>query len=138
MDKTIIELQVVIKAPLVKVWECWNGPEHIVKWNSASPDWHTPWAEVDLKPGGKFISRMEAKDGSMGFDFWGIYDVVEPHSKIEYTMGDQRKAWIHFTEQDGQTQINESFEAESENSIELQRGGWQAILDHFKSYVESH
>ena len=136
--KTIITVEATVKAPVEKVWKFWSSPEHITQWNNASDDWHTPYAENDLRVGGKFTSRMEAKDGSFGFDFWGIYDVVITNERIEYTLGDDRKVKIVFTDQGNATQVTESFEAENENSVELQQSGWQAILDNFRKYTESH
>lgn len=136
--KTIITVEATVKAPVEKVWKFWSSPEHITQWNNASDDWHTPYAENDLRVGGKFTSRMEAKDGSFGFDFWGIYDVVVTNERIEYTLGDDRKVKIVFTDQGNATQVTESFEAENENSVELQQSGWQAILDNFRKYTESH
>lgn len=136
-NKTLITIEATINASIEKIWECWTSPAHIIKWNNASVDWHTTKAENDLKVGGKFSSRMEAKDGSMGFDFWGIYDTIVENKLIEYTMGDGRKATIQFTTTGNETTIVETFEAETENSIELQRGGWQAILNNFKNYTES-
>lgn len=131
-----ITVQVLVIAPIEKIWVFWTGPEHITKWNSASEDWHTPSATNDLCVGGKFSSRMEAKDGSMGFDFWGVYDEVKTNELIAYTMGDGRVAKIVFTSDGNSTKIVETFEAETENSVELQRDGWQAILDNFKKYTE--
>jgi uncharacterized protein YndB with AHSA1/START domain len=119
-----------------EVWEKWTAPKHIAEWNYASDDWHSPYAENDLKKGGKFLTRMEAKDGSFGFDFWGIYDQVDINREIRYTMGDGRKAKITFTSLENKTEITESFEAESTNSPELQRNGWQAILNNFRNYCE--
>jgi len=136
VNKTLITIETVVNAGVDKVWECWNKPEHITQWCNASDEWHTVRAENDLRVGGKFNSRMEAKDGSMGFDFWGIYDVVNPNEKIEYTMGDGRKCEITFTANGNSTKVVESFEAEEENSVEMQKGGWQAILDNFKKYAE--
>jgi len=127
-----------IQAPVEKVWKLWTTPEHIMKWNSASPDWHTPHATNDLQVGGKFTSRMEAKDGSFGFDFFGIYDRVELHRAIAYSLGDGRTVAVHFESSDGHTKVTETFDAETENSVELQRQGWQAILDNFKKYTEAH
>src|ERR1051326_7086123 len=138
MSKTNITVTANIKAPIEKVWELWNKPEHIIKWNYASPDWHTPRAENDLRVGGKFSSRMEARDGSFGFDFGGVYDAVKANELIEYTLGDERKVKITFTSQGDKTKIVESFEAESMNPVEMQKGGWQAILDNFKKYTESN
>lgn len=136
-EKTIITVEATINAPIEKVWECYTRPEHITQWNSASADWHTPRAENDLRVGGKFLSRMEAKDGSAGFDFWGIYDEVKENELIKYTMGDGRKAEVVFSPNNAYTKVMVNFEAENENSIEKQQGGWQAILDNFKKYVES-
>jgi uncharacterized protein YndB with AHSA1/START domain len=132
-----ITVEQTINAPVEIVWYNWVTPEHITQWNNASPDWHTPKAENDLRPGGKFLSRMEAKDGSFGFDFWGVYDKVEKYKLIEYTLGDNRKASITFSAEEEQTKLVETFEAENENSAELQRFGWQSILDNFKRYVEA-
>jgi len=126
-----------VNAPVERVWEYWTNPQHIMKWNSASEDWHTPRAENDLRAGGRFSSRMEARDGSMGFDFEGVYDEVEPHSLISYTMGDGRKVRVTFSENNGFTEIRESFDPESTNPTEMQRMGWQAILDNFKKYSEA-
>lgn len=133
----LITVQALIKAPVEKVWEIWTTPKHITQWNTASADWHTPYAENDLKVGGKFLSRMEAIDGSFGFDFWGIYDEIISNALIAYTMGDDRKAKVTFERKDNSTKVVVIFEAESENSIELQQGGWQAILNNFKKYTES-
>lgn len=136
--KTMITIESVIDAPVEKVWKFWTGPEYITQWNSASDDWHTPRAENDLRVGGKFLSRMEAKDGSFGFDFWGIYDQVEVHKLIEYTMGDGRKSTTHFSREGDKTKVVTTFEAEGTNPVEMQRGGWQAILDNFKKYAEAN
>lgn len=133
---TKITIETTIKAPVEKVWKLWSAPEHITKWNSASPDWHTPRAENDLRPGGTFSSRMEAKDGSMGFDFGGVYDEVKTNELITYTMGDGRKVRVEFASKDGETRVIETFDAENTNPVEMQRGGWQSILDNFKKYVE--
>ena len=135
--KKSITIESIINAPIDKVWKLWTEPEHIKKWNNASPDWHTPFAENDLKAGGKFSSRMEAKDGSFGFDFGGVYDDVKTNELIAYNLGDGRKVKIIFSVQDNKTKVVETFEAESENPIEIQRGGWQSILDNFKNYTES-
>lgn len=137
-DKTIITVETSIDAPLQKVWEYWTEPEHIIKWNSASGDWHTPRAENDLRVGGSFVCRMEAKDGSFGFDFGGEYDAITPYEYIEYTLGDGRKVKIDFKADGKQTKVAESFDAESENSVEIQKGGWQSILDNFKRYTEAN
>jgi uncharacterized protein YndB with AHSA1/START domain len=137
-EKTSITVETIVKAPVEKVWKYWGSPEHITKWNSASEDWHTPRAENDLRTGGKFFSRMEAKDGSFGFDFGGIYDEVKTNELISYTMGDGRKVKVSFTANGNETKVTETFDAESTNSVEMQRGGWQAILDNFKKYTESN
>ena len=110
--------------------------EHITKWAFASPDWHSPYAENDLTEGGKFTTTMAAKDGSVSFDFWGEYTLIKQNEAIQYTMGDGRKAEITFKQTSNGVEIIESFDPESENPEEMQRGGWQAILDNFKSYVE--
>ena len=135
---TVITVKAIVHAPIEKVWLLWTGTEHIVKWNSASPDWHTPKAEHDLKPGGKFNFRMEAKDGSFGFDFEGVYDVVKPNETIEYTIGDGRKVKTSFIGKSKETDIVQDFGAETVNSLEQQKNGWQSILDSFKKYAESN
>jgi uncharacterized protein YndB with AHSA1/START domain len=133
-----ITVETTVNAPVEKVWELWTKPEHITKWNNASDDWHTPRAENDLRAGGSFVSRMEAKDGSFGFDFGGVYDDVQENKCIEYTIGDGRKVKVDFTSEGNATKIVERFEAENTHSIEMQRGGWQAILDSFKKYTEAN
>jgi uncharacterized protein YndB with AHSA1/START domain len=134
----IITVEALVNAPVDKVWAYWTGPEHITKWNNASDDWHTPWAKNDLVPGGRFVSRMEAKDGSMGFDFGGVYNEVIENKKIAYAMDDDRKVTVSFSEAGNGTRIVEEFEAEDQHSAELQQQGWQAILNNFKNYTESH
>jgi len=136
--KTMITVEATVKAPIEKVWQFWAGPEHIIQWNTASDDWHTTKSENDLREGGKFSARMEAKDGSMGFDFGGTYDDVQTNKLIAYTMGDGRKVKVTFESQGNQTLVTETFEAESQNPVEMQRGGWQAILDNFKKYAETN
>lgn len=136
-QKSVISINAKLHAPVEKVWTCWTEPEHIKKWNNASEDWHTPYAENDLRIGGRFLSRMEAKDGSFGFDFGGIYDDVKQYEVIAYTLGDGRKVKITFQVLGSETEIIELFEAESTNSLELQRTGWQAILDNFAIYTEN-
>lgn len=136
-ENTVITVEKVINAPIEKVWEYWTNPDHITKWSYASEDWHTPWAKNDIRTGGSFSSRMEAKDGSMGFEFGGVYDLVSPNEHIEYTMGDGRKVKVNFTAQGDKTYLVESFDAESQNPVEMQKSGWQAILDNFKKYVEA-
>lgn len=133
---TKVTIRNTIQAPVEKVWKYWTAPEHITRWNYASDDWHTPHAENDLRVGGKFLSRMEAKDGSFGFDFEGVYDQVILHDKIAYTMSDGRKVETIFIKEGDQTKVISTFDAENENSIDMQRSGWQAILDNFKKYIE--
>ena len=132
-----ITIETTVNAPIEKVWECWNAPKHITKWAFASDEWCCPSAENDLQAGGKFTSRMEAKDGSMGFDFWGVYDEVKTNEFIAYTMGDGRKAAITFIDQGSTTKVIETFDPENQNPIEMQKGGWQAILDNFKKHTEA-
>ena len=136
-EKTVITVQNTIAAAAEKVWDYWTNPEHITKWNFASDDWHTTRAENDVRVGGNFSCRMEAKDGSFGFDFGGVYDNVRKNELIEYTMGDGRKVHVTFSTSGEQTKIIETFDAETTNPVEMQRGGWQAILDNFKKYTES-
>jgi uncharacterized protein YndB with AHSA1/START domain len=135
-DKISITIKSTVNAPVEKIWEYWSEPEHIKKWNNASEDWHTTHAENNLRAHGKFLSRMEAKDGSFGFDFSGIYDEVKLYEVIAYTLGDGRKVKISFVGEEKKTEITVVFEAESTNSTEMQQGGWQAILDNFKKYTE--
>jgi uncharacterized protein YndB with AHSA1/START domain len=133
----MITVKAIVNAPIEKTWEMWTSPAHIMKWNTPSEDWHTTKSENDLRKGGSFSSRMEAKDGSYGFDFGGIYDEVKPNEHIAYTLGDGRKVKVDFKSTGGGTEIIESFDPESQNSEEMQRGGWQAIMDNFKKYVEA-
>jgi uncharacterized protein YndB with AHSA1/START domain len=136
IQKKNITIEAFVQAPIRVVWKLWNTPEDIVRWNAASDDWHTPRAATDFKPGGKFQFRMEAKDGSAGFDFEGVYNAIQPRECIAYTLGDGRIVKINFTSTDTGTKIEETFEAENQNSIELQRAGWQSILNNFKKYAE--
>ncbi len=135
-EKTNITIKARIKAPVEKVWTYWNDPAHIVRWNAASEDWHTTWAKNDLQVGSKIISRMEAKDGSMGFDFSGTYTRIESNKHIEYVLDDNRKVMVEFSGNGSETEITETFEAETSNPVEMQKAGWQAILDNFKKYAE--
>jgi uncharacterized protein YndB with AHSA1/START domain len=132
-----ITVETAVKAPIAKVWDAWNNPDDIKQWNAAQDDWHTTESEVDLREGGKFSARMEAKDGSTGFDFEGIYSRVLPKQKIEFLMSDGRKVRVEFVEQNGEVLVKETFDAESENPPEMQRQGWQAILDNFARHVEA-
>jgi uncharacterized protein YndB with AHSA1/START domain len=133
-----ITVSASVNASLENTWNKFTNPNDVTKWNAASDDWHTPKAENNLKVGGEFIYRMEAKDGSVGFDFKGIYTAVEPHKRIEYTMEDGRKVKITFENKNNKTIIVEQFEAENIHSFDLQKSGWQAILDNFKKHVESN
>ncbi|SES42905.1 SRPBCC family protein [Psychrobacillus sp. OK032] len=135
-NNTKVTIETTVNAPVEKVWEYWTEPNHLTKWNSASDDWHTPFAENDLRAGGKFLSRMEAKDGSFGFDFGGVYDEVKLHEFISYTLGDGRKVETTFINQENDTKIIQVFDPETENPIEMQQQGWQAILNNFKKYSE--
>lgn len=133
-NKETIKVETTVHAPVEKVWKYWTEPQHITKWSFASDDWHAPHAENDLRVGGAFLTRMEAKDGSFGFDFGGVYDEIKINELISYTLGDGRKVTISFTSQGKDTKIIESFEAEATHSVEQQREGWQAFLDNFKKY----
>lgn len=138
MSATKVHIEATVGAPIQKVWDFWNKPEHITKWNFAIDTWHCPSAKNDLRVGGKLQSRMEAKDGSFGFDFEGTYDEVENLKKIAYTIADGRKVITHFTDFGGKTKIATEFEAESQNPVEMQKGGWQSILDSFRKYTEAN
>lgn len=133
----IITIQAKINSPIEKVWKFYTIPEHIKRWNHASEDWHTPSAKNDLRVGGDFVYRMESKNEEFGFDFKGKYNKVENHKIIAYEMDDKRKVEIQFSSQGKETTIIIRFEAENENSIEMQKSGWQAILNNFKKYVEN-
>lgn len=132
-----ITVETFVKADPRTVWDAWNTPEDIEQWNAASDDWHTTRSTVDLREGGTFTSRMEAKDGSVGFDFEGTYTRVVPEQAIEYRMSDGRAVTIEFIEREGGVLVRETFDAEDQNSEELQRQGWQAILDNFGRHVEA-
>lgn len=131
-----ISVQTTIDAPLAEVWRAYSDPEAIKQWNAASDDWHTTSSTVDLRPGGKFSSRMEAKDGSMGFDFAGTYTKIIEHQLIEYTFGD-REARVEFTPGSDGVGVRVTFDSEPTHSIEQQQAGWQAILDNFARHVEA-
>ncbi len=132
-----ITVEANVNAPVETVWACWTEPEHIMRWNSASPDWHTPSATNDLRTGGSFTSRMEAKDGSVGFDFGGTYTAVVDYTEIAYVMGDGRKVRVTFDGHGDHTHVTETFDPETQNPPEMQRQGWQAILDNFTTYAQS-
>lgn len=131
-----ITIETTVKAPINKVWSAWTSPEDIKQWNAASDDWHTTQASVDLRVGGAFSSRMEAKDGSFGFDFAGIYTKLIPNELLEFTFGD-RAAKVEFLNGENGVLVRETFDAETEHPIEMQRQGWQAILNNFAKHVES-
>jgi uncharacterized protein YndB with AHSA1/START domain len=133
---TRITISALVNKPVAHVWKIWSDPAHIMQWCAASDDWHCPKAANVLKTGGKFSSTMAARDGSFSFDFEGVYDDVQPNKRIAYTMSDGRTCEILFVEENGGVRITESFDAETQNSVEVQRGGWQAILDRFKAYAE--
>jgi uncharacterized protein YndB with AHSA1/START domain len=137
-EQFAITVETIVNASVENVWSYWTDPECIKGWNSASPDWHTPKAENDLRVGGSFLSRMEAKDGSFGFDFTGIYSVVDTHQKIAYGLEDGRQVSILFTSIGNTTKVTETFDPENENSYDMQYGGWMAILQNFKHYTETH
>lgn len=140
-----ITVETTVHAPLEAVWRAWTTPNDIVQWNAPSDDWHTTSAAVDLRVGGTFSSRMEAKDGSMGFDFEGTYTEVEPMRRIAYAMRDGRTCVVEFVDEGGAQgeasgggiRVRETFDAEQTNPLEMQRQGWQAILDNFARHVEA-
>lgn len=133
-----ITVESTVNAPVEKTWKHYNTPADVMQWNSASPDWHTPKAENDLRTGGSFCYTMAAKDDSFSFDFGGIYDEVQTNRLIAYTMSDGRKVTTTFEAQGNITKVTTTFDPESQNPLEMQRGGWQAILDNFKKYTESN
>jgi len=135
-EKTTITVKANINAPVEKVWNLWTEPRHIVHWNNASDDWFTPRAENDLRVGGRFIYRMEARDGSDGFDFEGEYDSVVLLKQIRYTLGDSRSVKVNFDADGDSTVVTEVVETEQHNPLDIQQQGWQAILDNFKKYTE--
>lgn len=135
---TKIQIEALIHSPIQKVWTYWTAPEHITKWNFAIPAWHCPKATNDLRVGGKYSARMEAKDGSFGFDFEAIYDEVILQKKIVYTMHDGRKVTTNFEGDEKGTKVTTIFDAEKVNPEEMQKNGWQSILDNFKKYSEEN
>lgn len=132
-----IDIESTVKADLDSTWTAWNNPDDIMRWNTPHESWHTTRSTVDLQEGGTFLSRMEAKDGSAGFDFGGTYTRVVPKEVIAYRMGDGREVTTEFVDRGGETIVRTVFDAETENSEEQQRSGWQAILDNFARYVEA-
>ncbi len=137
MKENAITVSVKVASPIEKVWEYFNEPTHIMAWSHATADWHTPHAENDLRIGGKFLMRMAAKDGSTSFDFIGTYTKVDLKSEIHYIMSDGREVVILFKKDGDTTMVTEIFDPESENPLDMQRDGWQAILNNFKAYTES-
>lgn len=137
-DTTKVTVEATVNAPIEKVWQYWSTPEHITQWNFAIDSWQCPSATNDLRVGGNFTSRMEAKDGSFGFDFGGVYTKVEEYNTIEYAMSDGRTVQVNFYAENNATRVVETFDAENENDIEMQRDGWQAILNNFKKYAEAN
>jgi uncharacterized protein YndB with AHSA1/START domain len=137
-NRPVIKVETAVKAPVEKVWEYWTKPAHIINWCYASNDWHAPAAENDLQEGGKFNTTMAAKDGSMSFDFNGVYTMVKEQEAIAYALSDGRKVSITFTGKGDETDIIETFEAENTHPLEMQQSGWQAILNNFTKYVESN
>jgi uncharacterized protein YndB with AHSA1/START domain len=133
---TKITVSTTIDVPIEKVWECFNEPEHVMNWNYASPDWHCPKSTNDLRVGGSFNHTMAAKDGSFSFEFEGKYLEIKPLELIHYDLVDGRNIFVNFEKTGDKTKVTEIFDAETENSIELQKAGWQAILDNFKTYIE--
>lgn len=132
-----ITISATVNASIGKTWDAYTNPDHIINWNFASPDWHCPRASNNLIVGGKFISRMEARDGSMGFDFEGVYTEITDNALIKYVMADGRKVQAVFSEEGQRTHVTVTFDAEQTNPAELQQMGWQAILNSFKSYTET-
>ncbi len=137
IKKNYVTVETTVQAPIEKVWDYLTQPAHITKWNFASHDWCCPTATNDLKVGGKFSYRMESKDGRHGFDFGGVYTLVEPQHKISYKLADDRTVDITFVTQGNTVKVMETFAAESQNTIEMQRSGWQSILNNFKKHVEN-
>lgn len=136
MSSKKITVEATINADIQKVWEAWTKPEHITKWNFATDDWQCPKAENDLRVGGKYLARMEAKDGSFGFDFEAVYDEIIPLQKTSYTMSDGRQATSTFESVGKTTKVITVFDAENMNPVEMQQQGWQMILNNFKKYAE--
>ncbi len=138
MEQTKVTVEATVATDTNKVWEFWTKPEHITKWNFANDDWQCPRAENDLRVGGNYLARMEAKDGSFGFDFEAVYDEVVDQKKLTYTMSDGRQSTTTFEDLGGTTKVTTTFDAEGVNDVEMQRAGWQAILNNFKKYAETH
>lgn len=138
MNTTKITVQTIVSADIKKVWDHYTNPKHITKWNFASDDWQCPSAANDMRVGGKYTARMEAKDGSSGFDFEAVYDEIIKGEKFAYTMPDSRHVNVTFKKLGNKTEVIIVFDAETENPLEMQRNGWQAILDNFRKYTENN
>lgn len=138
MDTTKITIQVVVAADRQKVWNCYTQPEHITKWNFATDTWHCPAASNDMRVGGKYLARMEAKDGSFAFDFEAVYNEIVDGEKFTYTMPDNREIQVSFEKMDDKTRVTVTFDPENVNPVDLQRDGWQSILDNFRRYAEGN
>ena len=134
--RSAITVETIVNVTIQKAWEYWTNPEHIKQWAFASEDWHAPYADNDLRVGGEFKTTMAAKDGSFSFDFGGVYTSVDPQRLIKYELGDGRKVSVEFTDHGDTTKVVEIFDPEEQNPIEMQQGGWQAILDNYKKYAE--
>jgi uncharacterized protein YndB with AHSA1/START domain len=135
-QSALITIETLVNAPIAKVWSCWTQPAHVMNWNHASDDWHCPAAENDLQVGGKFVYKMAARDGSFEFDFWGIHNEIREHEVIASTLGDNRSLLVTFIPTASGVKVVETFEAETQNSVDMQRAGWQMILDNFRNHVE--
>ena len=136
VSKVNIQIEAIVFATPQEVWAYWTQPHHIIQWNFASDDWKCPMASNDLRVGGKYSARMEAKDGSFGFDFEAHYDEVSEHRRLTYTLGDGRQVTTSFEDQVDRTKVTTIFEAETSNPVDMQKTGWQSILNNFKSYAE--
>lgn len=135
-ERISVTVSTTVNAPVEKVWKYFSEPEHITQWAQASDDWHAPYAENDLRKDGTFKTTMAAKDGSESFDFTGVYTDVQLHKRIAYTMDDGRKVEVYFEGDGNSTTVTETFEAEGQNPVDMQRTGWQAILDNLKKHTE--
>jgi len=133
-----ITITALVNADINKTWDYYTNPEHITQWNFADPSWHCPSATNDMRAGGKYLARMEAKDGSFGFDFEAVYDSITTGENFNYMLGDERQVTVVFEKEGDQTKITVTFDAESQNPAEMQKNGWQAILDNFKKYTETN
>lgn len=136
MHTTAFIVTAFVEGTMEQVWDKWTNPQHIIHWNFASDDWCCPRASNDLVVGGKFNTRMESKDGSMGFDFEGVYTAINPYKQIDYVLADERTISVQFEEVAGGIQVTEIVDPEHENPMEMQQAGWQAILNNFKRYAE--